>query len=219
MTQGAPPTVLFRDSRVVIIDKPAGIPVHPGPSRRSSVEDWFPLWRRGKDGPWLAHRLDADTAGCLVIALRKSVLIAAQRIFASGHAHKTYWAIVHGVPDQQAGVIDLPLARRDSPQGWRIVPDPTGMVAITDWRVLGSDGRRSWLALTPQTGRTHQLRVHCSAMGHPILGDARYSGGKGLLHLVSRSIRLDLEPTVEAVADPPLALRSAFRACGWTDES
>ncbi len=219
MTPGAPPTILFRDSRVVIIDKPAGVPVHPGPSSTSSVEDWFPQWRRGKDGPWLVHRLDADTAGCLVIALRKSILVAAQRIFTSGQAHKTYWAVVHGVLDRQAGMVDLPLARRDGPQGWRIVTDPAGVVAITHWRVLGSDGRRSWLALSPRTGRTHQLRVHCAAMGHPILGDSRYGGGEGPLHLVSRSIRLDLDPVVEAVADPPYALRSAFHVCGWTDRS
>ena len=215
MTQWAPPSVLFRDSRFVVIDKPVGLPVHPGPSGSASVEDWFPLWRRGKAGPWLVHRLDADTAGCLVIALRKSALVAAQQIFASGQARKTYWAVVHGVPSQSEGVIDHSLGRRDSPQGWRIVVDPAGATAVTAWRVLGSDGRRSWLELVPRTGRTHQLRVHCSAIGHPMIGDARYGGGDGPLHLVSRAIRLDLDPGLDAVVDPPQMLRPAFRACGW----
>src|SRR5690242_9009975 len=100
-----PPTLLFRNERFVVIDKPAGLPVHPGPSGGRSVEDWFPLLSRRRDGPWLAHRLDADTAGCLVIALRKAALLAAQALFASGAARKTYWAVVRGEMADDSGTI------------------------------------------------------------------------------------------------------------------
>ena len=78
------PPILFRDDRFVVLDKPPGLPVHAGPRGGPSVEDWFPFLSRRKDGPWLAHRLDADTSGCLVVALRRAALIAAQAEFAAG---------------------------------------------------------------------------------------------------------------------------------------
>ncbi len=87
------PPILFRDQRFVVLDKPAGLPVHAGPRGGASVEDWFPALSRRKDGPWLVHRLDADTAGCLIVALRYSALRAAQAEFAAGRAHKIYWAV------------------------------------------------------------------------------------------------------------------------------
>src|ERR1700679_3906705 len=90
------PAILFRDQRFVVLDKPAGVAVHPGPSRGRNVEDWFPQLLRRKDGPWLAHRLDADTAGCLVIALRRAALISAQAELAAGRARKGYWGVGGG---------------------------------------------------------------------------------------------------------------------------
>lgn len=87
------PPILFRDQRFVVLDKPAGLPVHAGPRGGASVEDWFPALSRRKDGPWLVHRLDADTAGCLIVALRYSALRAAQAEFAAGRVHKIYWAV------------------------------------------------------------------------------------------------------------------------------
>ena len=87
------PPILFRDQRFVVLDKPAGLPVHAGPRGGASVEDWFPALSRRKDGPWLVHRLDADTAGCLIVALRYSALRAAQAEFATGRVHKIYWAV------------------------------------------------------------------------------------------------------------------------------
>ncbi|WP_291423727.1 pseudouridine synthase, partial [Acidocella sp.] len=106
-----PPGVLYRDRRFIIVDKPAGLPVHAGRAGGPSVEDFFPQWRLGRDGPWLAHRLDQDTAGCLVVALKKSALLAAQACFAGGGAQKTYWAVVRGVPEVMEGVVELPLAK------------------------------------------------------------------------------------------------------------
>ena len=210
------PAILFQDQRFVVIDKPAGLPVHPGPAGGPSVEDWFPLLSKRRDGPWLAHRLDADTAGCLVIAFRKAALLEAQAAFAAGQARKVYWAVVRGDVTGTAGTIDRPLLRRTGPDGWRIVVDPRGQAAITDWRVMGRTEGLTWLELRPRTGRTHQIRVHCAELGCPILGDARYGGGDGPMHLLARAIRLALDPPVEAVAEPPDPLRRAFTACGWS---
>ena len=109
------PSILFQDQRFVVLDKPAGLPVHAGPSGGRSVEDWFPLLSRRKDGPWLAHRLDADTAGCLVIALRRAALLAAQALFASGAVRKTYWAVVQGRFPGDHGTITAPLRRVTDP--------------------------------------------------------------------------------------------------------
>src|SRR6195952_2497785 len=121
------PVLLFQDQRFIVLDKPAGLPVHPGPSGSSSVEDWFGLLSRRKDGPWLAHRLDADTAGCLVIALRRSALHEAQACFAEGRTGKIYWAVVRGAPRAQSGQITTQLSKRSDPSGgWRMVADAQG---------------------------------------------------------------------------------------------
>src|SRR5579871_4421526 len=125
------PPILFRDARFVVLDKPAGLPVHAGPSGGPSVEDCFPLLSRRKDGPWLAHRLDADTAGCLVVALRRAALLAAQACFANGTAGKVYWAVVRGEITGESGRIDAPLRRQTGPDGWRMVIDPAGQPAVS----------------------------------------------------------------------------------------
>lgn len=211
--------VIFRDQRFVVLDKPAGLAVHPGPRGGPSVEDFFPMFSRRKDGPWLAHRLDADTAGCLVIALRKAALIAAQAAFAEGRAGKTYWAVVSGGPSQDTGTVNAPLARRDGTAGWRMVADASGQRAVTDWWVLGRAEGLAWLELRPHTGRTHQIRVHCASLGCPILGDPLYNPSLergGRLHLLSRSIHLPLDPPVTATAEPPPHMHAALAACGWS---
>ena len=187
----------------MVIDKPPGLPVHPGPRSTSSVEDYFPSLSRRKDGPWLAHRLDADTSGCLVIALRRAALVAAQAEFAAGRACKTYWALVQGRPASESGRIDTRLAKHNTRQGWRMVADASGDPAVTHWRVLGSAGALTWLELRPRTGRTHQIRVHCALMGCPIAGDAVYGRAEGVLQLHARSIELALTPPLAAVAEAP----------------
>ncbi len=206
--------ILFRDERFVVLDKPAGLPVHPGPRGGPSIEDWFPLLSRRKEGPWLAHRLDADTSGCLLVALRRSALLAAQAEFAAGRVRKTYWAVVRGAPSTASGTVDASLARRTTPAGWYMAVDPGGKTAVTDWRVLGSANEVTWLELTPRTGRTHQVRVHCATLGCPVLGDALYGGGDGRLHLLARGLALELEPPVAAVASVPEHMRSSLELCG-----
>jgi tRNA pseudouridine32 synthase/23S rRNA pseudouridine746 synthase len=210
------PPILFRDERFVVLDKPAGLPVHRGPRVGPSVEDWFPLLSRRRDGPWLAHRLDADTSGCLLVALRRSALLAAHGEFAAGRVRKTYWAVVRGAPSTASGTVDAPLLRRTAPAGWCMTVDPGGKSAVTDWRVLGRTQELTWLELTPRTGRTHQVRVHCATLGCPVLGDALYGGGDGRLHLLARGLALELEPPVAAVAPVPAHMHSALALCGLT---
>ncbi|HUB14898.1 MAG TPA: RNA pseudouridine synthase [Acetobacteraceae bacterium] len=210
-----PPALLFQDRRFVVLDKPPGLPVHPGPSGGPSVEALFSQLSRRRDGPWLVHRLDADTAGCLLIALRHAALIAAQAEFAAGRACKTYWAVVRGVPSAAAGTIDAPLLRRNMRNGWRMAIDPAGQRAVTEWRLRGADGDIAWLEFFPRTGRTHQVRVHCAALGCPVLGDPVYGGGAGRLHLLSRAIALELDPPLNAVAAPPPHMHAALARCGW----
>ncbi|KAB8124035.1 RNA pseudouridine synthase [Komagataeibacter medellinensis] len=217
-----PFTVLYRDNRFVVLDKPPGLPVHSGRAGGPSVEDWFPLLSRHRNGPWLAHRLDQDTAGCLVVALRKQALVAAQECFAAGRVDKTYWAIVQDAPAEPSGVVDAPLARVEQGRQWRMQAARDGQPARTRWRVLAT-GRDdaghpiSWLELVLETGRTHQARAHCAALGCPILGDGRYGARQaGALHLMSRSIHLPLDVPVHAMAMPPAHMRRTMAQAGWT---
>ncbi len=123
-------------------------------------------------------------------------------MFSSGAVRKTYWAVVVGGPDAMEGVIDLPLGRRDKTRGWWMKVDPQGQSAVTHWRVIGRGGKDvrgrdlTALALEPVTGRTHQLRVHCAALGWPVLGDAVYGDAprqaSPSLHLHSRSVEVPL---------------------------
>jgi tRNA pseudouridine32 synthase/23S rRNA pseudouridine746 synthase len=221
--------ILVRSEDFVVLDKPPGLPVHPGPRGGPSVEDWFPLLSRRREGPWLVHRLDADTAGCLVVALRKAALLEAQAAFAAGRAGKTYWAVVRGRPAQDSGRVAARLLRRSTKAGWRMEADPKGQDAATDWVLRGvAEGGGegiAWLELHPRTGRTHQIRVHCALLGCPILGDPIYGDGAGTtgfanasaLHLLARGIALPLTPPLAATAPAPPHMRAALAACGATE--
>ena len=202
---------------MLILDKPAGLAVHAGPRGGPSLEDWLPHLAFGKKRlPQPAHRLDMDTAGCLVLGRTKPALAALGAIFAAQQARKTYWAVVRGQPVAEAGEIVAPLVKRSTAKdGWWMAVDAAGQAAVTGWRVLGRAPGLTWLELRPRTGRTHQIRVHCAHIGCPIFGDARYGGGDGRVHLLARAIRLPLEPPVSAVAAPPPHMHDALSACGW----
>jgi len=209
--------LLHRDEEVLVIDKPAGLAVVPGRRGGPSLEDQLPALQMGKKRPpQPAHRLDQDTAGCLVLGRTKPALAAIGALFADGLAKKTYWAVVRGAPKQDSGVLEAPLLKVSTKAaGWRMVVDPKGQPASTEWRVLGRGGGLAWLELRPRTGRTHQIRAHCAHLGHPILGDARYGGGAGALHLLARAIMLPLDPPVSATAAVPPHMRAAMASCGW----
>ncbi len=206
--------ILLQEPRFLVVNKPAGLPVHAGRAGGPSVEDFFPQWRRGKTGPWLAHRLDHDTSGCLVIALKKAALLQAQALFSSGGAEKTYWALVRGAPAQDSGTIDLPLGKVTQGRAWKMAHDKNAPPAVTEYRVLGRAGAVAWLEFAPQTGRTHQIRAHAASIGHPIIGDAVYGGGAGTLNLLARKITLRLDPVLTAEAPVPAHMLKLMRDCG-----
>jgi tRNA pseudouridine32 synthase / 23S rRNA pseudouridine746 synthase len=213
--------VLYRDGLMLVIDKPAGLPVHPGPKGGPSLADLLDGLRFGlPQRPELAHRLDKDTSGCLVLGRHRQALQRLGRLFAAGQVAKLYWAVAEGAPPAGQGRIELALARRsDDPRSWWMKVDPDGQPAITDYRVLGHSDGLTWLELVPVTGRTHQLRVHLAALGCPILGDAVYGGrpARAPLHLHARSVALPLYPKrapVVVSAPPPRHMQGALRACG-----
>jgi tRNA pseudouridine32 synthase / 23S rRNA pseudouridine746 synthase len=130
--------LLYRDGLMLVIDKPAGVAVHRGPKGGASLEDYFDALRFGLPrAPALAHRLDRDTSGCLVLGRHRKALAHLGVLFKHGRVGKTYWALVEGGPDADEGRIDLPLGRLDATRGWWMKPDPKGQPAVTAWRVLG----------------------------------------------------------------------------------
>ncbi|HEY8579205.1 MAG TPA: RNA pseudouridine synthase [Beijerinckiaceae bacterium] len=222
--------LLHRDGLMLVVDKPAGLPVHRGPKGGDNLEAHFDALRFGLPRPpALAHRLDRDTSGCLVLGRHRKALERLGQLFKSGRVSKTYWAIVEGGPEGESGFVDLPLGRLDSTRGWWMKVDPLGQPAQTRWRVLGRASFErapiAWLALEPLTGRTHQLRVHCAAQGWPIVGDPIYGagpreGGPGLqLHAreVVVPIQKNKEPT-RVVAPAPDHMRARLAACGFVED-
>lgn len=203
-----PFSILFQNNHFIIINKPAGMPVYTHTKHHSvkSVEDYFPYLSKRKDGPWLVHRLDQDTAGCLLIALRKHALIQAQECFKQHKVQKIYWAIVEGKPKNNYGIINVPLSKITRNHQWKIQEDPKGQNAITKWKVLKTVTSFSLLELNLLTGRTHQARAHCAILGHPIIGDKRYGShytASSPLHLLSRHLMLPLKDVISATAHPP----------------
>jgi tRNA pseudouridine32 synthase/23S rRNA pseudouridine746 synthase len=219
--------LLYRDGLMLVVDKPAGFAVHRGPKGGTSLEDYFDALRFGLPrAPALAHRLDRDTSGCLVLGRHRKALAELGRLFKNGRIGKTYWAVVEGGPEADAGRIDMPLGRLDESRGWWMKVDPQGQPAVTAWRVMGRGAGLAWLALEPLTGRTHQLRVHCAEMGWPIVGDTIYGttprAGGPILHLHSREIVVPLsknKPPIGVTAPVPPHMRERLAACGWIGES
>jgi RluA family pseudouridine synthase len=213
---------------MLVIDKPAGLPVHAGPKGGPNLEDHLDALRFGLPRrPGLAHRLDRDTSGCLVLGRHRQALARLGKLFAAGRVEKVYWAVVHGSPPESEGRIDAALRKRSETRGWWMEAHPEGQPSVTDYRVLGStqtqDRGLTWLECHPRTGRTHQIRVHCAGLGCPVLGDPVY-GPKGddprlpPLHLHARAITVPLypsKPPITAQATPPEHMLAALRACGW----
>jgi tRNA pseudouridine32 synthase / 23S rRNA pseudouridine746 synthase len=130
--------LLYRDGLMLVIDKPAGFAVHRGPKGGESLEDYFDALRFGLPrAPALAHRLDRDTSGCLVLGRHRKALAQLGKLFKSGMIGKTYWAVVENGPEADEGQIELPLGRLDVTRGWWMKHDPSGQPALTKWKVMG----------------------------------------------------------------------------------
>lgn len=212
----SPLPVLHRDGMMLVIDKPSGLAVHAGPKGGETLSDHLDALRFGLPRrPELAHRLDKDTSGCLVLGRHPKALALLGKLFAGGMVEKTYLAVTTGAPTADAGRIDQPLAKRSPTRGWwmQAVPKdaPGAQAAVTDYAVLHRAGALAVIALRPLTGRTHQLRAHLAHIGAPIPGDAIYGGASRLpggprLHLHARRVVVPLArnaPPVEVTAPLP----------------
>jgi len=210
--------VLYRDNQIIVIDKPAGLPVHGGPRTRGSIESMLgPLAFGLSQPPIAAHRLDHDTSGCLILARNDRARRKLGRLFSAGRIEKIYWAVVTGAPPATEGRIERPLRKISGKEGWRMIAGPTGQSAITDYKVLGRANDRTWLELRPRTGRTHQIRVHCAELGCPILDDPVYGAhsGGGALYLFARSVTIPFyedRPPIQIVAPPPPHMRASLKS-------
>ena len=187
--------VIRETPSALVLNKPPGLATQGGTKMKSHVDGLLDAFVEDDDQPRprLVHRLDKDTSGVLLIARTPGSAASYSKRFSGRSARKVYWALVVGVPDVREGTIDAPLAKQPGSGGEKMhVDEENGQVARTRYRVIERAGTRAcWLELEPLTGRTHQLRVHCAAIGHPIVGDGKYGGQDAFLTgAISRKMHL-----------------------------
>ncbi|MBW2107553.1 MAG: RluA family pseudouridine synthase [Deltaproteobacteria bacterium] len=183
--QPIPVTVLFEDAHLLVVDKPAGMVVHPAPGHKDGtlVNALLHLCPNlegigGQRRPGIVHRLDKDTSGCLVVAKNSAAHEALSRQFKARRVEKSYIALVYGNPSTAAGAIDLPIGRHPTHRKKMSTRSRRARPTRTVWKVKESFAGVTLLEIDLQTGRTHQIRVHCAAIGHPVVGDVVYGGKK-----------------------------------------
>ena len=212
-------SVIYQDEFLIAVNKPAGLAVQGGSKTHRHLDGMLDVLQfDARDRPRLVHRLDKDTSGLLLLARDRQTASRLAVMFQGREVEKTYWALVVGIPDHDSGLIDARLAKRGGEGSQRVESVDDGQVAETEYRILDHAARRiAWLELRPRTGRTHQLRAHCKAMGTPIVGDGKYGGREsdvdGLpqrLHLHARALTLPHPAsgerlTLEAPLDEVLA--------------
>ena len=200
--------ILFIDAEAMVIDKPAGLPVDtPRRGGDSVVERLGELKQGFQRPPTPMHRLDQDTSGCLLLARSPKARSLLQKAFETRQVEKYYLAVVDGAIEQDEGVIDLALGKTSSEKaGWRMVADPKGDKAVTNWRKLTVRDGRTLVEFRPVTGRTHQLRVHArEAFGRGIVGDRVYGvpGGPMLLHASRLVVPREKKAAIDVSAPLP----------------
>ena len=169
--------ILYEDGEALVIDKPAGLPIDRPRKGGPSLANHLDALRLGfQREPVAVHRLDTDTSGCLLLARNPKALARFNRAFEERAVAKTYLALLAGHPPGTSGTIELALAKISSAEkGWRMIVAKKGKPAVSHWELVETLGAHSLIRFRPETGRTHQLRLHTLHIGHPILGDELYA--------------------------------------------
>ena len=221
--------VIHRDPAAFVIDKPPGLATQGGTKTNVHLDRLLDGLVEDEEAPRpkLVHRLDKDTSGVLLVARTARAAAFFSKAFAGRTARKVYWALVVGVPSIEDGMIELPIAKQPGTGGEKMhVDEENGQPARTRYRVIERAGNRAaWVELQPYTGRTHQLRVHMAAIGHPIVGDGKYAGQEAFLtgtisrklHLHARRLRIDHPDggRIEISAEPPEHFRDSLASLGF----
>jgi 23S rRNA pseudouridine955/2504/2580 synthase len=224
--------VIYRDDAAIVLNKPPGLATQGGTKTDEHIDGLLDaLWFEAEGRPKLVHRLDKDTSGALLIGRSAKAAGHFAKAFSSRTARKVYWALVVGVPDIKDGMIELPLAKQPGSGGEKMhVDEKAGLPARTRYRVIERAGNTAtWVELQPFTGRTHQLRVHMAAIGHPIVGDGKYGGREAFLtgsisrkmHLHARRIRIDHPDgrhQIDVRADLPVHMEESFNQLAFDVE-
>jgi 23S rRNA pseudouridine955/2504/2580 synthase len=209
--------MLYEDEHVFVFNKPAGLAVQGGSGMTRHIDGMLEAFRDSKGvKPRLVHRLDRETSGCLLVARTRLAAATLGRTFQTRSARKIYWALVYGLPKPPQGKVSTYLKKVANPEGdgdMMVVAkhgEKDAQHAVTYYSVVDhAGGRMAWLTMKPTTGRTHQLRVHCQAIGHPIIGDPRYfdienwdvpGGIQNRLHLLARRLTIP-HPAGKGVID------------------
>ena len=220
--------VIYRDDQAIVVNKPPGLATQGGTKTHDHLDGLLDaLCFEREDRPKLVHRLDKDTSGALLLGRTARSAAFFAKAFSSRTARKVYWALVIGVPSINDGIVDLPLAKQPGTGGEKMhVDQEEGLPSRTRYRVIERAGNRAcWVELQPFTGRTHQLRVHMAAIGHPIVGDGKYGGKDAFLsgtisrkmHLHARRIRVDHpdDGRIDVKADLPPHFTESLHDLGF----
>jgi 23S rRNA pseudouridine955/2504/2580 synthase len=219
--------VIERTPDAFVLNKPPGLATQGGTKTNQHLDRLLDgLADDEGQRPKLVHRLDKDTSGVLLVARSARAAAYFSKSFSGRTARKVYWALVVGVPSAEDGLIDLPLAKQPGTGGEKMhVDEENGQAAKTRWRLIDRAGNRAaWIELQPLTGRTHQLRAHMSALGHPIVGDAKYGGAEAFLtggisrklHLHARRLKIDAPGgAIDVTAELPTHFAESLATLGF----
>jgi tRNA pseudouridine32 synthase/23S rRNA pseudouridine746 synthase len=213
--------ILFEDGEALVIFKPASLSIERPRAGGTSLDDHLDELRLGfQRRPVPVHRIDTDTSGCLLLARNPKALARFNRAFEERRVEKRYLGILAGELEEEGGTIALALSKISSAEkGWRMIPAKDGKPAVTHWRQLATQAGLTLVEFRPETGRTHQIRVHsASGLGVPLLGDPVYGRGgtapRTMLHAAELKVPRDGKPAIEAHAKLP----ADFSERGFTDE-
>ncbi len=212
--------ILFEDGEALVIDKPAGLPIDPPRNGGLSLKNYLEALKLGFQRlPIAVHRLDQDTSGCLLLARNPKAHKRFAAAFEARAVEKRYLGVVAGLLEADEGTIELSLSKISSAEaGWRMIPAKKGKPSVTHWRKQQVVGGNTLVEFRPETGRTHQIRIHALAgLGKPLLGDPIYGDGSGakrtMLHAAGLTVQRGEKPPIVAVSPMP----ADFFALGFTE--